>query len=1271
VRSHAKASSVGPRGQSSSKVGVALPVAVLFALVGLAFFAIPASARVVHEVSVTLGTGTTGSGDGEVSLVANSGIAVNEETHDVYVADTGNHRIDQFDSAGNFIRAFGADVGGAGVNTCTSGCAVGTSGSAPGAFASPTFVAVDNSSSTSKGDVYVADAVGGIVSKFQGDGTLISSWGVGGQLNGHGSEEFGEIVGIAVDASGRLFVLRGGNPGLLFRFEQDGSFSAELATPRGSSPLGLAVDPGGNFFKVNGDPSVQKASPSGASIGQVTASNSTTGLAVDSSSGELFVDNGGMIDNYTFAPSGEVVGTGCNPDLGESCPPTGTFGDGELTSAGGLAVDSGSNIVYAADSGASEVVGFAAIELPSATTEGATGIDGDSAILHGTVNADSGPAANCQFQYTTEASFQAEGFSSATSVACSPVGPFTGSTPHAVSAEVTGLSSVTGYRFRVVATNVNGPTPGLPLAFKTLGQPTIEQLVEAVGTNDAILSAKINPHGAPTTYHIEYGTTTAYGQSTAESAPLGFAGDESVHPVSVHISGLTSGTAYHFRFVATNSVDTTEGLDTAFATYPTSSGFGSCPNEQFRTGFGALLSDCRAYEQATPVEKHGANVQGSINSLQASNAGDRITFYLGGGLPSEGGSASLSPYMASREGEGWSTDGLLPLTNPGPSASVLGWSEDLSTAAVVAPAPGEGGFAFYLRDSGTGSFQLGSLGEQSAIAAFASDTSHMLVEGYGALLPGASAGQNVYDLDHGNLTLVGRIPIGSAINCNDLTGPACVDSPEGAFAGPYEWLNSRPSEGGAARSYYTQNTISRDGSKVFFTTAGSSQLYVREDGSETTKISASQRSTPDPNGEKPAAFLDATPDGSTIFFASCEKLTDDSTAVSTSEHSCTEFDGSRDTQGRDLYAYDVDSGQLTDLTVDTHGDARGADVQGLLGTSTDGSYVYFVANGVLAPGALAGNCAIGSNGGDTCNLYVLHDGGIAFIATLASDNHGYQTWEPRLGNSVGDPKTSRVSPDGHTLLFGSAQNLTGYDTTPSGSSDCDGKCTELFRYTASDQNLDCVSCNPTGVPPTSHALLGTSRDFLHTRPVQTFLTRNLSADGNRVFFDTKDALISSDTNGIKDVYEWEAKGSGSCRSESQDGGCLYLVSSGTSPDPSYFADASANGDHAFFFTDQQLVPTDKDQLYDIYDAGVGDGLASQHELTPPTCSTTACQVNPAPPPDPSLASASFSGPGNARSRSARKCGKGQRKVRRGGKVRCQKTRHAKQHKRHSNRGGSK
>jgi len=161
----------------------------------------------------------------------------------------------------------------------------------------------------------------------------------------------------------------------------------------------------------------------------------------------------------------------------------------------------------------------------------------------------------------------------------------------------------------------------------------------------------------------------------------------------------------------------------------------------------------------------------------------------------------------------------------------------------------------------------------------------------------------------------------------------------------------------------------------------------------------------------------------------------------------------------------------------------------------------------------------------------------------------------------------------------------------------------------------CVSCNPTGTPATSEAYLAGN---LLTTPAperNAFLTRNLSEDGSRVFFQTKEALVPQDTNAQSDVYEWERDGAGSCDPASagfseSDGGCLYLISTGQSDDQSYFGDASATGDDVFFFTRQPLVGQDQDENDDLYDARVEGGIAAQNPTPSVPCAGEACREAP-------------------------------------------------------------
>jgi hypothetical protein len=1080
------------------------------------------------------------------------------------------------------------------------------------------------------------------------------------------------VSSTGVDSTGRIWVANDGGqrPSPLLRYDSSGAVQSSLT--------GLQFLAGFAFNSAD-DLYLGRGGGSGPGFGRVIRYNapgygSSTEIPAGDEAGDIAIDHSNdiayiIISNQNTHNVSVVDHNNVHLyDFGDGVP------DSKLS---GIAVDPANHYVYLSDEADHKVHVFVPgipQTPPTLTPADPTAITGTSATLHAKVDPETFEVTECHFEYLTDAAFQANPaenrFAGAATVPCSP-DPGSGSGDVAVSAPISGLNGGTTYHFRIVASNAEpgGTATGPDQTFDSRGPKVSAQSVEATSFSDATVSAKINPAGEASTYHVEYGAGAAYGQSTPESAPFGVPGDESPHSVSVHIGGLNPGTAYHFRFVATNPGGTGEGPDVTFATYPQPPSFEEpCPNDQLRAAADAHLPDCRAYEQATPIEKHGANAQGTVNEVEASSAGGRVTFFLNGGLPTSDGSSQLSPYMASRDPAGWSSAGLLPATDPGEVAHVVGWSDDLSSTVVAGPGPGNVGSALYLRDSASGALQLGPAGDllnDASLAGFAADTSHLIFETGAALLPEAPAGKgdNLYDLDHGALSLAARIPAGSATSCDDSGGPACVPAPEGSFAGPYNWEAGNTANGGALLRYYTQNTISRDGSRVFFTAAGTGQLYLREDGTTTTQVSASQRTTPDPNGERPAAFLAATPDGSKVFFTSCEKLTDDSTAVSTAEEEVEEkiVGGC---QGKDLYSYDTGSGELTDLSVDSNpGDAKGAAVQGILGTSADGSYVYFAAVGVLASGAPSGSCN-GSSPGETCNLYLSHEGTITFIAALSGADR--EDWG---GRTTLGQKNSRVSADGRTLLFASIRSLTGYDNK---SSACNPfgfpePCQELFRYTAPDQGLACISCNPTGTKPKGDAELGALRQFLYDPIRTTLLSRNLSADGKRVFFDSPDALLPTDINGVSDVYEWEADGTGSCHTP---GGCIYPISSGTSGDLSYFADASANGDHAFFFSDQQLVPFDRDQLYDVYDASVGGGLASQHASAPPTCASTACQANPAPPPEQTPASAAFSGPGNVHeSAKARGCPKGKRKVRHAGKVRCQKAH--KRHKRHDNRGGSK
>lgn len=618
----------------------------------------------------------------------------------------------------------------------------------------------------------------------------------------------------------------------------------------------------------------------------------------------------------------------------------------------------------------------------------------------------------------------------------------------------------------------------------------------------------------------------------------------------------------------------------------------------------AALPDGRAYEMVTPTDKdYGFQSECACSPTvaQAAPNGDSVAYETAGPLPgSAAGPYAGNWYLGTRRADGWATDPLAPAQDPSPTLAgqfplFSAFSPDLSQAYVLtadppqAPGATAGSSYLYERDNETNSYSLISGGDQLG-------STDALMRYAGASSDGATV---VYEA--GN--------------------PQTADSPPSTGLGPgqyselYERLGGQlrlvgpPSStftvagAGAVDGHSVDHAVSNNGSRVFFSSRVSSpslalSLFVRENDAIPVEVSASQRATPDPNGTQNVNFWGATDDGSRVFFTSSEELTNDA-------NTGTNGSGSPDDAGTDLYSYDVDTGQLTDLTVDTNpADAgTGADVQGVVGTADDGSYVYVVALGDLGGVATSGSP----------NLYVLHNGTTTFIATLSTGDTN--DWSPQILQ-----RTSRVTPTGEQIVFTSVNSLTGYDNGDSSTGSPDA---EIFRYDASSGQLSCVSCNPTGAQPIGAATIAPVGDVTQL----THLPRNISDSGVRVFFTSADALIPADTNGQQDVYEWELEGSGSCQSSADAGGCIYLISSG-SGSGAWFSDASASGDDVFFGSRDQLLPEDQDVLADLYDARVDGGLP-EPPATPAPCTRDDCHgTSPSPPAPPTVGSVTFTGPGN-------------------------------------------
>jgi multidrug efflux pump subunit AcrA (membrane-fusion protein) len=206
------------------------------------------------------------------------------------------------------------------------------------------------------------------------------------------------------------------------------------------------------------------------------------------------------------------------------------------------------------EKGADESFTTAEPLAPTAATGAATGVTTTSATLSGTVNPNSGDT-SYYFEYGTTKSFGS---------LTPTVDAGSGASATQESALLTGLEPGTTYVYELVATNAFGITHGVMQFFTTsTASTTATGAATNVTSTAATLNGTVNPQGANTTYHFEYGLTAALGRRTASKSAGSSAGSVSV---SADLTGLEPGKTYHFRLVSSNVVGTSRGADETFTT---------------------------------------------------------------------------------------------------------------------------------------------------------------------------------------------------------------------------------------------------------------------------------------------------------------------------------------------------------------------------------------------------------------------------------------------------------------------------------------------------------------------------------------------------------------------------------------------------------------------------------------------------------------------------------------------------------------------------------
>jgi DNA-binding beta-propeller fold protein YncE len=1196
------------------------------------------------------------------------GIAADPETGNVYVADQNNHRIVEFDVWGVFLRSLGWDVVATGPGDDTVApedqfevcvpaegdvCKGGIEGSAAGQLKSPQGLALD-----STGDLYVVDFSNRRVQKLDLSGPDPAfEWMVGGGVN-QGPNNPGNLC-MAVHVAG------GDTCGAGSQGTDDGQFGMWRV---------------GSFIAIG--------------------TNDTTTSADDA----VYVGDENRIQKFdsdgNYISAGEVAFTGAPlPEPGTVTALAVDSASGDLYFSYRLVLSSNQPVqpgVHRLDPDTGEVLDTLDVPTPTAV---ATAASGHVYAFQNGNNSTSPPphykrailefdAAGEQVDYFETAP---EGFTDAST------GLATSSACGIPSTQlyVSNPSSSTAFlrAYGPPATDLDACPP--PLAAPSI----VDSFASGVGTEGATARAKINPHfWNDATYRIEYGSegpcsdpgNACVEQPAAPGTQLTTQVVDAALDAGVELTDLDPATTYHYRFVSQSSGGgPTFGPDKAFTTFPEPNPNAACPNQPFRTELpSAHLPDCRAYELVSPLDKSGGDVGTNepfeyqpLAVYQAAPDGKRVTYgsYTAFGEPE---SAPLySQLLSERDPEaGWSTHSISPPRTSVPIYAPLSWAnqqqfktfsadlcqgwfiQDSDLALVGGAPPGVGGL--YRRDDqgcgpkgyellttepppgmGPSEEPLGNRNYVPTIQGVTANAGQTLFRANAALTDDActqagkaSAPLTVPQLylhtsqggeSDGDLRLVNRLPDGS-VSCAEVS------------AG----IRQEP-EDGSPRLDSVHNALSADGARVYWTAAsGESSPFLGERGPLYLRVNPAQPQSPISAGACTDSALACT------FEVSAAADTRFEGATPSGSHALY-------TTGGSLHEYDAVADASEEIA---------AGVEGVMGYSTDLSRVYFVSSENLT-GAQQNSEGDAASAGEH-NLYLRQrDGDTLFIAGFSErdvDNSTNSFNPPSPIATLPDRRSSRVSPDGTVAAFASAAAITGADSTDAVNSEAD---TQVFLYEADSGGgaggLLCASCNPSGARPVGGDV-GNSTPFWASATIpgwqtQFGPTRALSEDGERLFFESFDALLPQDTNGRRDVYQWSAPGTGDCDTDNAtpgplffepNQGCLSLISSGNVDEAAYFFDASADGSDVFFADAADLVPPDS-ELIDVYDARIGGGFPAPDPLAPPCdLNAGACEGQAsADPPAQGAGSASFAGPGNPPS--ARKaCPKGKRRVTRKGKARC-------------------
>ncbi|HSS41581.1 MAG TPA: hypothetical protein VLK37_03420 [Solirubrobacterales bacterium] len=1055
----------------------------------------------------------------------------------------------------------------------------------------------------------------------------------------HPAALFAVPQAVTTDFYGNIYVSNfgkqaNGSQGRIDIFDPEGVFISELKV---GAPMSMAVDSKGNLYLVREiisegtsrrlfryAPTTYEPAAGNIQYGEATASleqpGSTpgslyTGLSINQADDHLFANYGGgegVIEYSSAAGSNAIVGRSITPGSG----PHGI----------GVAVDASRDRLYASagfgfspvridifdlnqPEGASPEVAYKKVgSIPgTAVPEGRFGDELSIAVDEGTGHVFAlDIEANRVYEFDAAGTYLATLEHGFTVTFGAELGVDNGpSSPN-------GALSTKG-RYLYVPSG-KGSATGHSYAFEESDTraPVVKSTSTAgISENEAELQTSVNPGNLTTSYTFEITTEEDFEAEEFNGATV--AGSGKLQPGNLDdeafavAAGLEPGTAYRFRIVASNEKGSDE-LQGTFSTYPSEPvETEPCGNKGLRAGFSALLPDCRAYELVTPADTNGrapvgeGRETGTFFTREVSPDGSKIPFRV------EGGSLPGIGGTGSYQG-----DPFVSSRGPGGwSTASIGPTGEEAASVIPGGTSADRGYSFFTAERAG-----------SAVIEGKSTSYLRFPDGHAELLGAGSVGTDYeaagFFISEGGSHVIFGTGAGTgeitAVQLEPNAAPsgtrAIYDrTPDGTLHVVSLMAADTPLSAGEGAEY--QGT-SLDGRGVAFTVS-SKGLFLRYQNSETFEIG------------KDVKFAGLTERGNFVFYMK---------------------------DGR-LWRFDALTGERVPFS---------SGVVTPVNVASDASAAYFVSTAKLTTEANP-NGALAKAGKQ--NLYLSREGAIKFVGAVTERDvageqlgtgqqvDGLGLWlnllqAPGPGRFGADP--SRVSPDGSALLFQSRAPLAGYDP--------DGHAM-VYRYSEAGE-LQCLSCIPTGAAATADATLQSEqREGFALFNTLTWI-QNLRPDGRRAIFQSLEALVPGDTDGRQDVYEWEDEGVGSC---TRPEGCLFLVSSGHSSRNDYLWAVSESGDDIFLLSSDRLLPADLDETPSIYDARVGGGFS---EPTSAECQGEGCRPQMSPTPALPAIQTPVQGSGdNVKPNKPRNCGKGKRKVTRGGKVRC-----VKKHRAGSNQKGA-